>query len=156
MSRAKSSGKAAALWGRFGTAVAGGRQAKLVEPDEKKERSVYVSLRVSSEEKARLQREAAGLSISAYVRERLFGEAARPRKTRGKFPVKDHEALARVLRALGCSNLAQDFDALSWAVRDGSVQLDDDSKRAFVRACADVSAMHRELIAALGLKARPQ
>ena len=156
MSREITSEKAATLRGRFGAAAAGGVQAAPADPNERQDRPVYVSLRVSPEEKARLKCDAAGMSISAYVRERLFGDAARPRKTRGRFPVKDHEALARVLRALGRSNLAQDFDALSWAVRDGSLQLDDDSKRAFARACADVSAMHRELIAALGLKARPQ
>ena len=46
------------------------------------------------------------MSLGAYIRERLFGEDAAPRKTRGKFPVKDHEALGRVLAALGSSRLS--------------------------------------------------
>ncbi|MCG8323046.1 MAG: hypothetical protein MI921_26335 [Cytophagales bacterium] len=154
MDRVKICEKTGVMHGAFSAASTGGVEAVPVEPKEKKARAVYVSLRVTPEEKARLEHEAAGMSISAYVRERVFGEAARPRKTRGKFPVKDHEALARVLRALGRSNLAQDFDALSWAVRDGSVHLDPESARALQQACAEISAMHRDLITALGLKAR--
>ena len=130
-------------------------QSAPAEPNERQERPVYVSLRVTPEEKARLVHDAAGTSLSAYVRERLFGEATRPRKGRGRFPVKDHESLARVLRALGRSNLSQDFDALSWAVQDGSVHLDRESAQALRQACTDISAMRRDLIAALGLKEGP-
>lgn len=146
--------KTGALQDAFGTSAASSAQEVQSEPKNKKDRPVYVSLRVSPEEKARLKRDAAGMSISAYVREQVFGNAARPRRTRGKFPVKDYAALAKVLRALGRSNLAQDFDALSWAVDSGSLHLDPESARALRQACADVSAMRRELIIALGLKAR--
>ena len=140
----------------FGASARDGVQPVPAEPDERQERPVYLSLRVTPEEKARLAHDAAGMSLSAYVRERLFGEAVRPRKTRGKFPVKDHEALSRVLRALGRSNLSQDFDALSWAVQDGSVRLDRESAQALRQACTDISAMRRDLVAALGLKERPR
>ena len=153
MDGVKACKKAGALRGAFGASGGGGVQPAPAEPNEGRERPVYVSLRVTPEEKARLVRDAAGMSLSAYVRERIFGEAARPRKTRGKFPVKDHEALARVLRALGRSNLARDFDALAWAVDGGSVRLDPESARALRQACADIAAMRRELITALGLKA---
>ena len=154
MTRMKASEKAGALRAAFGASATGQRQSASADTNERQERPVYVSLRVTPEEKARLVHDAAGMSISAYVRDRLFGESARPRKTRGKFPVKDHRALARVLRALGGSNLAQDFDALSWAVEDGSANLDPESTRVLRQACADIAAMRRELIKALGLKAR--
>lgn len=145
--------KTGTLQGAFETSAASSEQEAQSEPKKGKPRPLYVSLRVTPEEKARLKRDAAGMSISAYVREQVFGDAARPRKTRGKFPVKDHAALAKVLRALGRSNLAQDFDALSWAVDSGSLHLDHESARALRQACADISAMRRELITALGLKA---
>lgn len=154
MDRVKICEKTGVMQGAFEAAAGTGVEATPTGSYGKKDRPVYVSLRVTPEEKARLTRDAAGMSISAYVRERLFGEAARPRKTRGKFPVKDHEALAKVLRALGRSNLAQEFDALAWAVRDGSVHLDSESAQALRQACASISAMHRDLITALGLKAR--
>lgn len=109
-----------------------------------------ISLRVTPNERHELETAASGMSLSAYVRERLFGDAVAPRRTRGKFPVKDHRALAEVLRALGATSLARDFEALNWAVRDGTVYLDEDSATAFQKACADVSAMHDRLLAALG------
>ena len=155
MTRIRTCEKAGAMRVEFGASATGVAQSAPAEPNERQERPVYVSLRVTPQEKARLVRDAAGMSLSAYVRERLFGGATRPRKGRGRFPVKDHEALAKVLRALGRSNLSQDFDALSWAVQDGSVHLDRDSVQALRQACTDISAMRRELVAALGLKERP-
>ena len=154
MDRVEICEKTGALRGAFEGPSVHDAHAARAEADQKKERPLYVSLRVTPEEKALLRRAAAGMSISAYVRERLFVEAARPRRTRGKFPVKDHEALAKVLRALGRSNLAQEFDALSRGVRDGSVHLDPESARALRQACAAISAMHRDLMTALGLKTR--
>lgn len=103
----------------------------------------------------RLERDAAGMSLSAYARERLFGLDTKPCRTRGKFPVKDHAKLATVLSALGRSNLARDFDALDVAVHNGTVHLTPESNRAFQRACADISAMRRDLLAALGMTAGP-
>jgi len=60
---------------------------KSEKPDQQKKPTPF-SLRLSFEERARLERDAAGMSLGAYIRERLFGEDAAPRKTRGKFPVK--------------------------------------------------------------------
>jgi hypothetical protein len=59
------------------------------------------SLRLSFDERARLEQDASGMALGAYIRERLFGDDAAPRKTRGHFPVKDYAALGRVLAALG-------------------------------------------------------
>lgn len=71
------------------------------------------SLRLSFEERAQLERDAAGLSLSAYVRERIFdGSKTTPRR-RGKFPVKDQKALASVLAMLGQSRLANNLNAPS-------------------------------------------
>ncbi|MEM6410152.1 MAG: hypothetical protein AAF683_01295 [Pseudomonadota bacterium] len=141
----------------FGTAASGGVQPTRHEsdaPQTSKPKPVYVSLRVTAEEKARLKKDAAGLSLSDYVRGQLLGDEATPRRTRGKFPVEDHAALSKVLRALGQSGLAADFETLSWAERDGTLVLDAESNQALRQACADVAAIRRDLIKALGLQAR--
>lgn len=104
-------------------------------------RPATLTLRISPEERARLEREAAGMPLSAYVRERVFGPDAKPRRTRGKAPVKDHVKLAGVLRRLGQLNLTQDFT---------STDLCPDTQYAIRRACADIAAMRRDLLAALG------
>ena len=111
-----------------------------------------ISLRVTEEEKQRLARDSAGMSRSAYMRERLFGTDAKPRKTRGRFPVKDYEALGRVLGLLGRSNLAEDLSELDWGIENGVVKIDAPTALAIKMACVDIAAMRAELVIALGLK----
>ncbi|MEM0988558.1 MAG: hypothetical protein AAGK00_06720 [Pseudomonadota bacterium] len=106
-------------------------------------RPATLTLRLSPEERARLEREATGMPLSAYVRERVFGPDAKPRKTRGKAPVQDHVKLAGVLRRLGQLNLTQDF---------AQSDLSPEQYRDFQRACADIAAMRRDLLAALGMR----
>ncbi len=109
------------------------------------------SLRLTFEERARLERAAAGLPLGAYIRERLFDETAPPRRTRGKFPVRDHEALARVLAALGRSRLANNLNQLARAANTGSLPVTPDTEHELMQACAAVAEIRRELLRALGV-----
>jgi hypothetical protein len=111
------------------------------------------SLRLTFEERARLERDAAGMSLGAYVRVRLFGEQVVPRKTRGKTPVKDHEALGRVLGALGGSRLSQNLNQLAKAVNTGSLPVTPETERDLREACAAVGLIRAELMRALGASA---
>lgn len=111
-----------------------------------------VSFRVTDKERNRLNNDAAGTSRSAYIRDRLFGSSAKKRKTRGKTPVKDFEALARVLSLLGRSNLADDLNELDWAIKSGVVRIDPATALAIKQACIDVATIRKDLIIALGLK----
>jgi hypothetical protein len=79
------------------------------------------SLRLTFEERAMLETAAAGMPVGAYIREKLFGPDASHRKTRGKAPVKDHQALARVLGALGGSRLASNLNQLAKAAHMGAL-----------------------------------
>jgi hypothetical protein len=111
-----------------------------------------VSFRVTEKERDRLNNDSAGVSRSAYIRDRLFGSSAEKRKTRGKNPVKDFEALARVLSLLGRSNLADDLNELDWAVQNGVVKIDPVTALAIKQACVDIATIRQDLIIALGLK----
>ena len=51
------------------------------------------SLRLTYEERTRLDAERGDKSLAAYTRERLFGDDVAPRKRRGNSPVQDKEAL---------------------------------------------------------------
>lgn len=108
------------------------------------------SLRLSFDERAQLEREAAGKALGAFIREKLFGENATPRRSSGKLPVKDHEALGRVLGALGSSRLASNLNQLAKAVNSGSLPVTPDSEKELREACAAVIAMRDELMRALG------
>ena len=112
---------------------------------------VPFSLRLTFEERARLEREALGMSLGAYIRLRLFGENVAPRKTRGRQPVKDHEALGRVLGALGGSRLSQNLNQLAKAVNTGSLPVTPETERDLREACAAVALIRAELMRALGV-----
>lgn len=108
------------------------------------------SLRLTFEERAQLEQDAADMSLGAYIRERLFGEDAAPRKTRSKTPVKDYEALGRVLASLGSSRLSSNLNQLVKAVNTGSLPVTPETEAELREACAAVLVMREELLMALG------
>lgn len=108
------------------------------------------SLRLTFEERARLERDAAGMSLGAYIRSRLFGVDVPPRRTRGKFPVKDQAALAKVLALLGASRLSQNLNQLARAVNIGALPVTPETDAELRDACRAVTEMRDELLRALG------
>jgi hypothetical protein len=113
------------------------------------------SLRLTFEERAALEKAAAGMSLGAYVRSRLFDGTDVKRRTRGKFPVRDHRKLARVLGQLGRSRLSSNLNQLARAANSGSLPVTPDVEARLKRACADIHEMRRDLIRALGLEPGP-
>lgn len=112
------------------------------------------SLRLTAQERVRLERQAAGLSLGAYIRERLLGGGESPRRTRGKFPAKDHTALAQVLALLGRSELAASLATLARAVSTGSLPVTPETEATLQKACQDVAAIKSMLMKALGIAER--
>ena len=112
-------------------------------------RAAPFSLRLSAEERARLNRDAAGVSLSAYIKDRLFGADAPHRITRGKAPVKDHQALGRLLGQLGSSRLANNLHQLAKAANTGSLPVTPDTESALHQACAEIAVMRSMLMRAL-------
>ena len=113
------------------------------------------SLRLPFEERAKLERDAAGMALGAYIRSRLLDpETVAPRK-RGKFPVKDHQALAQLLGLLGQSRLANNVNQLARAANTGSLAVTPDTEEALISATADINHMRQLLIQALDIDARP-
>lgn len=108
------------------------------------------SLRLTHEERARLLADAGRKSMGAYIRERLFGDEAAPRKRRGENPIQDHEALGRVLGVLGRSRLASNLNQLAKAAHTGSLPVTPETEADLRQACCEVSAMRADLLRALG------
>lgn len=113
------------------------------------------SLRLTFEERAKLERDAAGMALGAYIRSRLLDpETVAPRK-RGKFPVKDHQALAQLLGLLGQSRLANNVNQLARAANTGSLAVTPDTEEALMSATAYINHMRQLLIQALDIDVRP-
>jgi hypothetical protein len=109
------------------------------------------TLRLTFEERAQLERDAAGLSLGAYVRSRVFDSANMPPRRRGKFPVKDQKALASVLAMLGQSRLANNLNQLAREANTGSLVMTPDSEATLRGACRDIASIRHMLMIALGL-----
>lgn len=114
--------------------------------------TVPISLRLTFAEKAQLDRDASGMSISSYIRWRLFDPQNPPPKSRGKFPVKDHQALTRLLGQLGQSRLANNLNQLARSANTGSLILGEETERLIVEAAAEIADMRRLLLEALRLE----
>lgn len=108
------------------------------------------SLRLTQDEKAQLLAEAGHKPLGFYIRERLFGANAAPRKRQGNSPVKNQEALARVLAALGQSRLSANLNQLAKAVNTGSLPVTPETEADLQQACHEVSALRADLLRALG------
>ena len=108
------------------------------------------SIRFTFEERARLDADRGHKSLAAYIRERLFGDDAAPRKRPGNSPIQDAEALGRVLGALGASRLSSNLNQLAKAVNTGSLPVTPETEADLSEACQDVQALRADLLRALG------
>lgn len=108
------------------------------------------SLRLTFEERQRLEAEAGDMPLGAFIRKRLLGDGAVPRKRKGNSPVKDKAALARVLGALGQSRLSSNLNQLAKAVNTGSLPVTPETEADLKAACKDIAALRAALLRALG------
>ncbi|MEO1310965.1 MAG: hypothetical protein AAFV51_08345 [Pseudomonadota bacterium] len=112
------------------------------------------SIRLSEDERAALKAAAGAQPLGGFIRDRLMGEAVTPRRKR-RAPVADHEALGRVLGALGSSRLSANLNQLAKAAHTGALPLDHETATELRRACTEVREMRDTLMTALGLREGP-
>jgi hypothetical protein len=110
------------------------------------------SLRLSLEERQRLEKYATGMSLGEYIRQRLFDESFPKRHTRGKHPVKDHKILSQLLGEIGRTRLASNMNQIARAINNDNLELTPETQTALLEACADIYEMRHMLMTGLGLK----
>ena len=108
------------------------------------------SIRLTFEERARLDAERGRQSLAAHIRTRLFGEDVAVRRKPGNSTIIDAEALGRVLGALGGSRLSSNLNQLAKAVNTGSLPVTPETEADLVAACEEVRALRNDLLRALG------
>jgi hypothetical protein len=126
------------------------RKAKDMPASNKKPLPPF-SLRLTPEERAQLDKDAAGMSLGAHIRSRLFDSSVSKRRTRNKHPVKDHQELAKVLGELGRSRLANNMNQLAKAMNEGSLEISTETEKAIRDGCSDIRWMRHVLMTAMGL-----
>jgi hypothetical protein len=111
-----------------------------------------ISIRVTPEERAKLEQDAAGESLSVYIR-RCMLKTMRKAAVRRNAPSEDYQQLAQALGTLGTTNIFADARALLKASEGGTLCLQPETERALVDACGKVAVMRSVLMRALGFKA---
>ncbi|SMD07222.1 plasmid mobilization relaxosome protein MobC [Primorskyibacter flagellatus] len=114
------------------------------------------SLRLSKEERAKLETAAAGMPLGPFIKAKLLDGDLSPRRTRGGAPVKDHAALARALGLLGNLRLANNLNQLAKAANVGALPLSPEVEAELMATCAAVLAIRAELMKALGYDCKDQ
>lgn len=115
-------------------------------------REAPFSLRLTFEERTRLEQQAGSMPLSAYIKSLLFAEDAPTYRKRKRAPDADQRMLAELLACLGASRLPNNLNQLAKAAHSGALYFDDETKTDIKRACDDVQAMRDLLMRALGLR----
>ena len=111
-----------------------------------------LSLRLSREERARLEEAAGNVPLGTHVKSCLFADGAPPKLARTRNPVRGHRELAQLLARLGASRMANNLNQLSHNANIGALICDDETVAMIEAVCADIRAMRSILVTALGLK----
>ncbi|WOI52977.1 plasmid mobilization protein [Parvularcula sp. LCG005] len=134
--------------------MSGGQVAKFNKAAKpKKKRPAPISLRVTEEERALLKDRAGRRSVNAYIRQKVFGDAASPRRSYRR-PQTDDAAISQALAVLGQSHLASNLNQIAKAANTGTLPVTADLTSELQAACADIRHMRNALIAALGLTSK--
>ena len=109
------------------------------------------SLRLTAEERSRLEQDAGSVALGAYIRSRLFDGTA-PARHNNRRPAREDRMLAQLLGGLGQSRIANNLNQLAHAANSGSLLLTPEGEASLRAACDAVRAMRRTLMQALGLE----
>ncbi len=123
-----------------------------MNPNDRQPATKPFSLRLTPEERLELERRAAGMPVSAYARKVLLESDERARQRRGRYPIKDRQALAQVLARLGQSQLAQSLSDISAAANLGALPLSPETDALLNQAARDIAAIKVMLMKALGIQ----
>lgn len=110
------------------------------------------SIRLTDKERDLLTKRAGGQPLGTYLRERILSDHASAARGRGRISSADREGLARVLAALGRSEIVVNLNKLAAAASIGALDLSPEVMRDLDNACRAVIGMRSDLIRALGLK----
>ena len=123
---------------------------QLDQPKARKKRPAPISLRLPEHEMRALRKAATGRSINGYIRECLFEELAPIDASK---PVgEDYAALARVLGALGQTDVYSRLAAISLAIEQNRVVMDAETAASVREASDTIIQIRADLLIALGLR----
>lgn len=109
-----------------------------------------VTLRLTKDERIKLEELAAGMTLSAYIRACVFMKEDKRRKRRAGSVVADKQAVAEVLALLGQSRIASNLNQLAYQANVGALVVEDLERAKIEEAYSHVLSIRALLITALG------
>lgn len=117
--------------------------------DHKDQKAMPISIRLSAEERSRLEAMAGRRALSEFIRQRVFEGETRSRRV--NMPKADMQLLAQLLALLGQSDLGAHLREIAYGIKSGSLAISPDVEEALFSACASVIEMRNALMVGLGL-----
>lgn len=119
----------------------------------KKSKTKPFSIRLTQEERSKLELQAGNRSLGEYIRECLLGkQPIKGSSTRSQFPTKDKQALARVLALLGKSAFSTSLSKLAHAIQIGALSVNEETEILIQNACTEISEIKTHIMKALGIQ----
>ena len=107
------------------------------------------SMRLSVEERARLDALAGDMPMGAYVRSRLFDTPSPRHRKMRRFDV-DQRKLKKLLRELGRQHISSSLHRIMTAIDDEDLEMDDALEAQLRCLCSDLRQLRRSIRKALG------
>lgn len=136
----------AALTTDFATVANTGRAPRPRKPNS----TSVVTLRLTPEERAKLEELAAGMTLSAYIRACVFAAESKRRARRPRTAVEDKKAAAEALALLGQSRIASNLNQLAHHANIGMLITGEAEKAQIAEANGHLAAIRSLLMRALG------
>lgn len=127
-----------------------GTEERKKRPRQKRSAMSPVTLRLTAQEREKLEELAAGMTLSAYIRACVFAEETKRRKKRPKDVIADKKAAAEALALLGQSRIASNLNQLAYQANIGGLAIEDEEKAQLADATAHLTAIRALLLQALG------
>ena len=133
-----------------GVAASFSKAASARQPAKRRSSISPVTLRLTPDERRKLEELADGMTLSAYIRACVFAKEERRRKRRPKSAIEDKKAIAEALALLGQSRIASNLNQLAYHANIGVLIAGDEEKAQIAEANAHLSAIRALLMQALG------
>lgn len=114
------------------------------------------SIRLTDEERRQIAERAGDRPLASFVRDLALSRVEQSRRQQINRRIFDKDAMARVLSALGQSNLSSSLATIAKAARVGTLPSGEETERAICEASDAIKEMRRDLVRALGLHEREQ
>lgn len=115
-----------------------------------KKRTSPFTIRLSRDERSRLEREAAGAPLGTYIKAKALGVPLPMR--RSGLAIEDRTAFARALALLGQSRLSNNLNQLTKLANVGALPFTPEIEEELLAALSDVRTVRSLLVEALGLR----